>query len=90
MSDDLQFDPASQRWHVDRRIPVAFIISVFIATLVQSFAFGYWISNNTSRIGTLEQLATDQKPVIERLIRIEEQVSYIRDELRALKGGAAK
>ena len=75
-------DPAAQRWHLDRRIPLALIVAI----IMQTFGFGWWMSAITGRIDTLEKTAIKQEVAYERLIRIDEQVSNIRELLR--KGNA--
>jgi hypothetical protein len=91
-------DPASNGWHVDRRIPVAFIATVIAGALLQAFGLGMWAASNTSRITGLEEsykartvyigeIVKEQQETNTRLTRIEEQVGYIRQDLR--KGGSA-
>lgn len=64
-------DPAADRWHIDRRIPVALIF----ALLVQ-FVGGVWVASSAfERIGQHERritaLETAASSIPERLVRIE-------------------
>lgn len=43
-------DPAAAPWHLDKRIPVALILTI----LAQTFAAGVWLSSLNSRVAALE------------------------------------
>lgn len=55
-------DPAEERWHIDRRIPVTLIAAFLIGIVAQSFALGIWITTLSNRIGNLETFAAAQGP----------------------------
>lgn len=44
-------DPASESWHLDKRIPW---IALLLAVVAQTFAFGWWAATMSSRITAIE------------------------------------
>ena len=54
-------------WHLDRRIPIAFVFVIAIWTT----AGIWWAATQSARMDTIEQWIADNKSVIERLAVIE-------------------
>jgi hypothetical protein len=77
MSDD---DPTSTRWHLDRRVPIALIV-----TLLLQAAIGLvWASKLDARVASLESaraVAGDQPA---RIVRVETQMEGVRDTLKEM------
>ena len=55
-------DPAENGWHVDRRIPVALVVTIVGTIMAQTFGFGIWISTLNNRVGNLELFQAAQSP----------------------------
>jgi len=77
-------DPAAGNWHLDKRVPVALII-----TLVMQFTFGvWWVSKISTRVDYLEiqmnqgiNLPTEIGAMKEQLRGIERSVQRVQDVL---------
>ena len=85
-------DPASASWHLDRRVPIALIVSIAI----QTAGIVWWASSISERVGFLERRELATAPHFERIIRLEtrmesiaEYLLEIRNMLRS-RGGAAE
>lgn len=83
---DRDTDPAGARWHVDRRVPVALIISMFVGFGGQLVGFGWWMADLNSRIVTLERVADGTPGVLDRLARIEVRQEQSREDIRQMSG----
>jgi len=58
---------AADNWHLDKRVPVAFLL----ALLAQTMAATWFTSALNSRVGTLEVKQQNAITAYERLIRLE-------------------
>ena len=81
-----------QRWQIDKRIPLALILTVS----VQTVAVGIWIGGINSRVSTLESVSSRYIESGDKLIRLDEKMNSvqqqqgeIKEELRrlAVRGG---
>jgi len=73
------------RWHLDKRVPIALILTIFIQTV----GIVWWAATVTSRVDRLEEKANIAQELNNRVIRMEEQLKAsnillydIRDVLR--------
>lgn len=64
-------------WHLDRRVPIALIIALAIQTTGVIYRFGQL----DERIKNLEETANTQRPVPERIARLEEKVDGMKSVL---------
>ncbi|MDH3740728.1 MAG: hypothetical protein OER56_03945 [Hyphomicrobiales bacterium] len=76
-------DPASAGWHLDKRVPLALIITIFMQTVgAVWFAadLANSVENNTDRIAEIRKKAVGRDrstgQINERLIRLEEDVKH--------------
>lgn len=75
-------DPADDEpWHLDKKVPIAFIVTIAI----QTAGFFYWIGTTTSRIDVLERAMLASAPQSERIVRIETKVEALKDSLTEIK-----
>jgi hypothetical protein len=65
--------PEASRWHVDKRVPLALIITI----LAQTMAVIWGASNLWTRVSELERQMQVAAPNFERLIRLETKVDTI-------------
>ena len=79
-------------WRLDKKIPLALILTVS----VQTVAIGVWIGSINSRVTTLEVATSRYTDTGEKLIRLDEKMNTvqtqqtdIKEELRrmAVRGG---
>lgn len=73
------------RWSIDRHIPVATIISLFLFILGQTAVLSYGWASMNSRIDVLERQATLSAPLSERLVRLETKFDGVVDGLTEIK-----
>lgn len=72
---DKIIDPASANgWHVDKRIPVAQILSFLLVILIQSAVFGFWLGSLSERLSSVEQVQEDRTPLVHRFLAMEKTV----------------
>jgi hypothetical protein len=64
---------ASAHWHLDRRVPIALIVAIF----VQTAAFGFWVGGLVARVGHVEQWQAENARVDARLAVVETQTAEI-------------
>lgn len=58
------------QWHLDRRVPVAIIITL----IVQLVGFGMMIGNIENRVKNLETASSSRSVLPERMARLEERL----------------
>lgn len=74
-------DPATSRWHIDRRVP----LSLIIAIAVQTAAIAFWGGQLTQRVVSLETENTRSLPNAERIARMEQQLKSVAEVLAEVK-----
>lgn len=62
-----------ESWHLDKRVPVALILSIVFQTGI----FLWWAASLTERVGVLEKRADGSAPQAERLTRVEVKVENV-------------
>ena len=72
-------DPASGSWHVDRRIPIALIITLAIAFTVQTFTFGVMAAQFSARLDQVERIQAASAPHSDRLTRLETRLEAVQE-----------
>jgi len=68
-------------WQVDRRIPLALIITI----VLQTGGIVWWASGLTYRVEQLERQAADAKPQADRLTRVEVRLDNVVDGISEIK-----
>lgn len=87
---------ADAAWHVDKKIPIALIVTIVLAILGQTIAGTVWITridtkvdNTITRVEILERskeaAALAAQPQTERLIRVETKVDAMHEDINAIK-----
>ena len=64
-----------QKWTIDKHIPVALIF----AMMMQTFAVIWWAAQLETRVNVLENQLTQNTMLIDRVSRVEEKVSSLRE-----------
>jgi hypothetical protein len=77
----MALDPANGSWHLDKRVPVALIFTIFI----QTSAIVWWAAGINARVEQLERQYLLTAPHAERIIRLEENVIGIKDGISDIK-----
>lgn len=65
---------SDHQWHVNRGIPVVFIISMLVYAIAQSALFGWYASAIDKRVEAVERTQAVNFPIPERLTRVEEKL----------------
>ena len=79
MTDNL--DPATKDWHLDKRVPVALIVTI----LMQTSAGFWWASSINERVAQLEETVDGRQDLAERVTRVEEAWRPIPTQLRRIE-----
>lgn len=69
------------KWHLDRRIPIALILTIAIQTAGISYYFGAI----TTRLEQAEKIIEARTPISERVTRMEVQLTTIHRDVRDIK-----
>ena len=64
-------------WQVDKRVPIALIITL----LIQTFGIVWWGATLTARVSNLEQTAIAASTQPERLARVETKLEGVQETL---------
>ena len=69
--------PSESYWHLDRRIPVALIVTI----VLQTMAIVWWAASMNERLSSLEDRVNGMHDFGPRIIRLEEKQDGIRQRL---------
>jgi hypothetical protein len=69
------------RWQLDRRVPIALIVTI----IVQTAGLVWWASSLTERVNTLERRADASAPQAERITRLEVNIEVVKDGIAEIK-----
>ncbi len=82
-------DKSDERWHVDRKVPVALLVTLLVTFTGQTGAAIWWASKTDSRIEVLERTMTAAAPTsVEqgtRLTRVETRLEAVQDGISEIK-----
>lgn len=70
------------RWHLDRRVPIALILAIFIQTV----GAVWWAATATNRLAELEKDTAGTVDRGNRLIRLEVGVETLKETLEKMDG----
>lgn len=68
-------------WKIDKHIPIA----VILAMVMQTFAIIWWAAQMEARVGVLETQTAQNTLVIDRVSRVEEKVSALRESSQRIE-----
>lgn len=74
-------DDNSESWHLDRRVPLALIVTI----VVQTGGLVWWASSLSERVNTLERQAVTSAPQGDRLTRVEVKIEAIQEGVTEIK-----
>ena len=70
----------NQKWHLDKKVPLAFIAAIIFQTGV----FAYWAASQESRITFLEDWVHQNTNIAERLGKIETNQGWLKRTLEKI------
>jgi hypothetical protein len=93
-------DPASTGWHLDKRIPIIWMVSTFLLLAGQTYYLGYYVSKNDAHLDSLDRadvrhevsilnLSGQHDAVVELKVNIEhmkEDFRNMKDEIHSMNG----
>lgn len=74
-------DPATSKWHIDKRIPVTMII----ALAIQSAAVAFYGGQVSERIDNIEEKQVAASPNANRITTLETHLIYIAEDIKDIK-----
>ena len=74
--DDLP-DALREHWHLDKRVPIALIVTLF----VQTATIFWWAATTTERLAAVERRVETTAPYADRLTRVEVKMDYMTELL---------
>jgi hypothetical protein len=80
-SDDNSPPQDLGHWHLDKRVPIALIVAMF----VQTCAIVWWASDLSARVSTLERQQAAAAPQADRLTRVEVKIENINEGISDIK-----
>ncbi len=73
-------------WTVDKKVPVALIVTIILGGLAHTGTLVWWASSTTSRVDVLERTVAAVAPQADRLTRVEVKVDSIQRTLDKIEG----
>lgn len=77
--------PEEKHWHVDRRVPLAVIITLLLTFAGQTATAAWYMSKLDQRVESLEQARTATAPQGDRLTRVEVKLESALDGISEIK-----
>lgn len=74
-------DPASTSWHLDRRIPIALIVSIALQTGLGI----WWAADLSARVGQVERQQAASAPQGDRLTRVETRLEAVQEGIARIE-----
>lgn len=79
-------DPAGQGWHLDKRVPLALIVTIVLQT---AGAF-WWAATITTRVAALEKAQQSRVDDHDRITRLEANQTHMLEALRRIEQRLSK
>lgn len=73
--------PEQERWHLDKRVPIALIVTI----LIQTGAALWWAATVNARVDVLERQATATAPQDARLTRLEVKLEFMQEGIARIE-----
>ena len=80
-------DQAARReqWHLDKRVPIGIIFALVLQTISFFVIATSWKTTVDSRLGRLEEIVSDNKSQGDRIIILEQQLTFIAASLKRIE-----
>ena len=70
-----------EKWHLDRRVPIALIVTIAL----QTGGIAYFFGALTTRLEQAEKIIDARTPIAERVTRMEVQLNTIHRDIKEIK-----
>lgn len=74
-------DPASTSWHLDKRIPIALIVTLAVQTGLGI----WWAADLSARVGQVERQQVATAPNSDRLTRVETRLEAVQQGIERIE-----
>lgn len=74
-------DKSDQGWHLDRKVPVAIILTI----MLQTGGIVWWAASAEARLNTLERTVQSTAPQGDRLTRVETRLEVVQEGITEIK-----
>lgn len=78
-------DTSDSRWHWDRKVPIALILTLVLTFAGQSATALWWASKMDTRVEALERRSTITEPDRDRLTKVETRLEAVQDGISEIK-----
>jgi hypothetical protein len=78
-------DRSDANWHLDRKVPVALMMTMFLMFAGQSATALWWASKMDSRVENLEKQNASAAPMPDRLTRVEVKLEAVQSGITEIK-----
>jgi hypothetical protein len=72
-----------KHWHLDKRVPLAILLAIFL----QTAGVFYWGGQLETRVSNIEARLAQTQDVSQRMSRLEEGISWIKQAITQLQSG---
>lgn len=83
--DDEPLGNGDRRWHLNRGVPVVFIVSMLIYAIAQTATAAWFASAMAQRVESVERTQIQMAPQGERLTRVEEKLVAVQTGITDIK-----
>lgn len=83
--DDEPLGNGDKRWHLNRGVPVVFIVSMLIYAIAQTATAAWFASAMAQRVEAVERTQVQMAPQGERLTRVEERLTAVQTGITDIK-----
>lgn len=78
-------EPRNEPWRVERKVPVAIIITLALQLVVQLVAAAWWASNTSARLTAVETQITAAAPQAVSIAKLETKVDGVVASISEIK-----
>lgn len=80
-------DQAARReqWHLDKKVPIGIIFALVVQTITFFVIATSWKTTVDGRLGRLEEIVSDNKSQGDRIIILEQQLTFIAASLKRIE-----
>lgn len=74
-----------EQWHLDKRVPIGIIFALIAQTISFFVIATSWKTTVDGRLGRLEEIVSDNKSQGDRIIILEQQLTFIAASLKRIE-----
>lgn len=74
-----------EEWHLDKKVPIGIIVALVLQTVGFFVIATSWKTTVDGRLGRLEEIVSDNKSQGDRIIILEQQLTFIAASLKRIE-----